>query len=250
MKSAQVLCLLLAAWLSGCYRWEPYVLRDYQIGESKEVAVGSVMVAWGEGERQVSSTDTSSTIWSGLRMELSYSGIAQNVVHIAYREYSLGSSGAYARPAFYQDLLYDISGLKKIAFRDFKIEIEDANVQRIRFRITQGPTISQIGAQMSTGAVSRISTNIQEATDGLSAGGVGIKVDKSGEILQVAPSGPASKSGIMRGDIIRKIDGEPIPGNDARAIISKIHGQPGTKVRLEIARDSRHIEFNIVRRER
>jgi carboxyl-terminal processing protease len=70
------------------------------------------------------------------------------------------------------------------------------------------------------------------------------------KILQVAPSGPALKSGIMRGDVIYKIDGKPIPENDAGAIVSKIHGEPGTEVQLEIARDSQLEKFNIMRRER
>jgi membrane-associated protease RseP (regulator of RpoE activity) len=242
MKCTRVLCLSLAVLAFGCgyYWYEPYILRDYEVGKSKEATVGSMMMAWGGGEKRYSSIDTSSTISSGLRMELSYSGIAQKVVHIAYREYSEGGSGAYARPAFYQDLLYDISASKEIAFRDFKIE--DANAQRIRFKITQGPEVSQISSQIGGNVV-------EEADDGSSVGGIGVKVDKTGKILQVAPKGPAWKADIMRGDVIQKIDGEPIP-HDARLIISKLHGEPGTKVRLEIARDSKLKEFNIVRRER
>jgi hypothetical protein len=241
MKYAQVLYLSLAAWVFGC-SYQPYILRDYEVGKSKEVTVGSVMMAWGEGRERLSSTGTSSTIELDVRRELLYSGIAQNVVHIGYREYREWNSTLVAAPAFYENLMYDISGSREIAFRDIKIEIEDANTQRVRFRVTQEPAVSHISTQFRT--------DVEEATDSLSAGGIGIKVDKTGKILQVAPSSPASKSGIVRGDVIYKIDGEPIPAHDAGAIVSKIHGEPGTEVRLEIARGSQLKEFNIVRRER
>ena len=100
------------------------------------------MLAWGSftivGE-YVQLEGSADEIGSGIRKELSYSGIAQSVIHISYREFTLGGGEAYARPAFYQEVRYDISKGKLIRFQDIRIEIESADQEKIRFTILEGP---------------------------------------------------------------------------------------------------------------
>lgn len=63
--------------------------------------------------------------------ELIFTGLASNTVRIAYREYLDGM----ARPAFYQELTYDLSESKNIMFRSLKIQILEANNSYIIYSI-------------------------------------------------------------------------------------------------------------------
>ena len=72
-------------------------------------------------------------------------------------------------------------------------------------------------------------------------GGLGMELtaDK-GLIKVVSPidNTPASKAGILAGDIITKVDGEPIEGMALNLIVEKLRGPVGSQIRLEIDRKS------------
>ena len=72
-------------------------------------------------------------------------------------------------------------------------------------------------------------------------GGLGMELtaDK-GLIKVVSPidNTPASKAGILAGDIITKVDGEPIEGMALNLIVEKLRGPVGSQIRLEINRKS------------
>ncbi len=59
-------------------------------------------------------------------------------------------------------------------------------------------------------------------------------------IDQVIPNGPAEKVGLLAGDRIISVDGESIVGSTitAEGIRSKIRGEKGTKVKIEVKRNS------------
>lgn len=68
--------------------------------------------------------------WKGsLRKELIYNGRAGSVLKISYREYMYNS----ARPAFYQDLTYDLGSSSTIRFKGMEIEVLDATNSAIKF---------------------------------------------------------------------------------------------------------------------
>lgn len=65
------------------------------------------------------------------KAELIYSGITKNTIHITYREFI----NNLARPAFYQELRYDLSESDLITFRSLKIKVLEANNARIKFQV-------------------------------------------------------------------------------------------------------------------
>jgi carboxyl-terminal processing protease len=70
--------------------------------------------------------------------------------------------------------------------------------------------------------------------------GIGVYVDvsKDKKFVVVSPieNSPAQKAGLMRGDVILAVNGEPITGKPQTAVIGKIRGPKGTSVRLTIQR--------------
>lgn len=64
------------------------------------------------------------------RKELVYTGIAQNVVSILYREFK----DDMARPAFSQDLKYDLSESKIVGYRGARFEIIKATNQGLTYK--------------------------------------------------------------------------------------------------------------------
>jgi len=62
---------------------------------------------------------------------LVYNGKSENTIKMQYREYN----DDLARPAFFQDLIYNISESKEIGFRGMRINIIEANNLEIKFVI-------------------------------------------------------------------------------------------------------------------
>jgi hypothetical protein len=135
-RLVRILAMVPLLAIIGCGGIGPYPLRDYEIGRSKEASVGSVMMAWEYGQK-----DELLGTRAGIRKELYYRGIAQNVINISYREFRVNPGGrgippgTYARPDFNQELKYDISKSKTITFQDVRIEVESADQEKIRFKV-------------------------------------------------------------------------------------------------------------------
>ena len=222
MKFNAAFVFLITIFANGC-TYSPFVINDFVTNQQIEVTVGSVMMAWGTGIK----SDATGAIQDGIRKELSYSGIAQNVLQVTYREFSLQESGTYARQAFTQELKYDVSTSKMITFQDITIRVDSADQQKIRFIITRGPA----------------------ETEALDIGKIGVRLNPYGEILDVVPNSPAAASGLQIGDNITRINGQEIPSGNMEAILERLDGKPGTDVKLTINRDNREI-LVIVKRQR
>lgn len=69
------------------------------------------------------------------------------------------------------------------------------------------------------------------------------------EILVLAPikNSPAEKAGIKPGDIIVSVDGEETSSKDITVVSTKIKGEEGTTVKLEILRGTETLTFEIKR---
>jgi hypothetical protein len=66
--------------------------------------------------------------------ELVYNGRAGSTIRLLYREFAEDA----IRPAFSQDLQYDLDESTTVGFRDLRLEILDANNTEIRFRLDKG----------------------------------------------------------------------------------------------------------------
>lgn len=96
-------------------------------------------------------------------------------------------------------------------------------------------------------------SELQEHTTG-KFGGLGIEVSvEDGLIKIVTPidDTPAEKAGILSGDFIISIDGEPVRDMSLADAIDRMRGEPGTDIDLRIRResDTELLEFTITRAE-
>lgn len=94
---------------------------------------------------------------------------------------------------------------------------------------------------------SELKTNIEGNYIGI---GVYMSQDRNGNIIVLKPieDSPAEKAGLKTGDIITKVDNEECTGMDLSLVASKIKGEEGTKVNLEIQRDGEKINVEIDRK--
>lgn len=94
---------------------------------------------------------------------------------------------------------------------------------------------------------------LMEATSGKYCG-IGAQVmqnRESGVISIVLPfeGSPAAEAGLLPGDIIYKVAGEEVTGEDLTAVVAKMKGEPGTTVEMQIYRDNEYIDVTVERRE-
>lgn len=83
-------------------------------------------------------------------------------------------------------------------------------------------------------------------------GGLGMEVTmEDGFVKVVAPidDTPAAEAGILSGDIIIRIDGKTLPGNSLSEATDKMRGEPGTKIKLTVLRETEAdpLEFELKR---
>jgi carboxyl-terminal processing protease len=72
-------------------------------------------------------------------------------------------------------------------------------------------------------------------------GGLGMQVTmKDGQVKVVSPldGTPAAKADIRAGDVITKVDGQPIAGLGLEQVVTKLRGPPGSSVAVEITRQN------------
>jgi hypothetical protein len=147
VKKLFIMLLLVVGCISA-----PYILRDYTLGIPLQANVGSLIMGW----------TIQRPPFVGFRQELLYSGFDGEVVYVSYREYSLESSEAYARPAYYQELRYNIRQSALIRFRDIGIRIDSANSQMIAFTILSEPQ-EVTNVQASINALEKIGFGTRRA---------------------------------------------------------------------------------------
>lgn len=82
--------------------------------------------------------------------------------------------------------------------------------------------------------------------------GIGISIQKNPDglgfdIVQVEPDMPASKAGILPGDILIEVEGQSMANVDSDVPIDLIRGRAGTQVQLVVLRDGEKIPFTVKR---
>lgn len=117
-------------FLTGCGSFQKY---EYVNDKQLVATVGSPMVEWEDGYKM-------GVQKHGSKMELVYSGKDGQTLRLSYREYAFGDYGVIlARPAFTQDLTYDLSTSPEIAFKNLRMVVNSASNNEINYKITRGP---------------------------------------------------------------------------------------------------------------
>ncbi|HEU4569010.1 MAG TPA: S41 family peptidase, partial [Gemmatimonadales bacterium] len=81
--------------------------------------------------------------------------------------------------------------------------------------------------------------SFQRETIGNRYGGLGMSVEQEGDSIlvgRVFPNTPAAQSGFQSGDRIVTVEGEPMTGRGLDAVTSRLRGQVGTPVKVQIRR--------------
>lgn len=92
----------------------------------------------------------------------------------------------------------------------------------------------------------------QDFTDSLNGEltGIGVEIAEDAKgimVLNVLPSSPAEKAGMMPGDIVTQVNDTAIAGMDAETVIGLMRGDEGTSVTLHVERDGEEKVYTLQR---
>lgn len=108
------------------------IFRDGRVNKGWVLADGTIPVqgSWPE-ESLFRLSDVPSREQGSFKAQIIYSGLSGNTVRAMYREFA----DDYARPAFSQELLYDLDESSLISYRSLRIEIIEATNASIRYKV-------------------------------------------------------------------------------------------------------------------
>ncbi len=95
-------------------------------------------------------------------------------------------------------------------------------------------------------------TSFQAGLDGRYSGiGVWLRSAQDGEVFvgSVAPSSPADEAGILAGDRLVSVAGEPVGTTSLSTVASALRGDPGTRLPLVLSRDGEAVTVSLTRSE-
>jgi carboxyl-terminal processing protease len=81
-------------------------------------------------------------------------------------------------------------------------------------------------------------------------GGLGLQVELADKLVRVKaaiPNTPAARAGLQTGDLIIRLDDQPVDGMTLAEAVAKMRGEPGTPVELTIRRAQEEMIFPLVR---
>lgn len=114
--------------------------------------------------------------------------------------------------------------------------------------------IASLGDPYSTYYTAEEYQAMTEGSNGVYFGiGASVSQDaKTGVITIVKPfkDGPAYKAGMLPGDILYKVNGKEVTGEDLTQVVTKLKGKAGTTVKVSVIRDNKEepINFTITRK--
>lgn len=122
--------LLLSCYLFGCGRSQ-YLIYNFNRGHAIVSTVGQEMLNF----TNLYKDDATGALLGSFIATLTYSGKQGPTLKIFYREESNG----YARPAFTQELTYDISSDSTLTFRNTRIQVIEATNSLVKFVVLESP---------------------------------------------------------------------------------------------------------------
>lgn len=161
------------------------------------------------------------------------------LVFTNYGTFKLASSGYFYNLTKDEEKMH----LQKMKFLEKKVE-DDFLYKVDKEKLRQGELkgmVASLDDPYSEYLTLEDFNALAEQTNGKFFGiGVSVSSNEEGQILVIAPikDTPAEKVGIKTGDLILKVNGEPVSGNDLQAAVAKIKGDKGTSVKITIYRPS------------
>ena len=117
--------------------------------------------------------------------------------------------------------------------RDYVEDVDDAEL----FRAAARGMLAELDAH-STYLDGEQLEALREGTRGEFTG-VGLELSREGdEIRVVTPidDTPASRAGVQAGDVLLRVDGEPVQGRRLGDVVQRLRGEPGTAVEVTVRR--------------
>jgi carboxyl-terminal processing protease len=166
-----------------------------------------------------------------------------------------------ASPVF-QDTLFDI---KQYFYRDFsEKKITTAANLAVKKQEKKGVTdhdklldvgltalVKALGDEHSGYLTSSENKRLTQDLSGSFYGvGFTLRKDKKTDrpqVVTVIKGSPSDKAGVKPDDIIMSVDGEDTKGQSLEAVVLRIRGEKGTKVKIKAKRKSKTLDFNITR---
>lgn len=132
--------------------------------------------------------------------------------------------------------------------------LEDADENDLVTGIYKG-LVSGLGDPYSVYYTEDEYNRLMETTEGIYCG-IGVSVSQNietGIITLVKPfkNAPGFEAGILPGDILYKVNGEEVTGQDLTTVVAKIKGEEGTTVDLTVVRENEtdYIDITVERRQ-
>ena len=174
--------------------------------------------------------------------------VLSSVVTVQLYEYMMISQGNFIQAEEYaemRDFYRKFNQIKKVMMEDYLIQ-PDLNV------LLEGALKGMVASVNDPYTYYLTADEYREFlidVEGTYAG-VGLSVsvlDNAITVVTAFKGSPAAKVGITSGDKIVAIDGEEVDGTMLDDAVSKMRGEPGTKVKVSILRRGEVKEFEIVR---
>lgn len=172
------------------------------------------------------------------------------------RDFVLESSNAY------QDALFDIRRYYYKPFSEEKIAgSADQAVEKAKDKGVTDPDellnaglsalVKGLGDEHSGYLTPNENKRLSEDLSGSFFGvGFTLRSDKDADrpkVVTIIGGSPADRAGVKPNDVIKAVDGEDTRGEPLDAVVLRIRGRKGTRVKIEIMRDGKPLEFNITR---
>lgn len=132
--------------------------------------------------------------------------------------------------------------IREMLYRWYDGEIDDSKLAEGAIK----GMVSSLGDQYTYYMNGKEFSDFKEKSQG-NYMGIGIQVAaKDGKIVVISPiqGGPAEKAGIKTGDIILKINGEPVSGNELDKAVSMMKGTTKENIKLTLYREGKG-EFDV-----
>ena len=139
---------------------------------------------------------------------------------------------------------------------EVRAELTSSYYRWIEPAVLERPTVDGILAGLDDPHTDLLTTaeyeSLQEHTQGTYTGiGLTVGPARKGLTVTSVADGPAAEVGIEKGDLITRVDGEPVGKLPFESALALIKGQPGTVVGLTVKRGKQKepLDFTVVRRE-